>query len=268
VNAPAGRRHRATGSVWWARPRRGAALLGVLDASERRSAARLARTADRDRYVTAHALLRRVLARRTGVPAAQLQFDRTCRRCGDDHGKPRLRRPRAAVSFNLAHAGDRIVVVVVDGNVDAGVDVERVPGAHAAVLATAGAGVLTVRERSMLQQLPPDGRRRALAVWWTRKEAVLKATGDGLAVPLWAVEVTPPGTAPALLGPVADGRPRRSAAGPSRVDRSTPAGGAPDPPIALRDLRPGPGYAGCVAVRGADAIDLVERGAGTLLHVA
>lgn len=257
----------ATCVVWWATPIHAPDLIGFLDDTERRSAARLARTADRVRYVTAHALVRLLLADRTGEPAAQLRFDRTCRRCGGDHGKPRLAqaRPggRVAVSFNLAYAGDRIVVAVADGDHDAGVDVERVPGPHAGVLGTADAGVLTARERSALQQLPSAGRCHALAVWWTRKEAVLKASGDGLAVPPSTVEVTPPDAAPAVTGwVVTDLRHRASVVtsrGPAAWHR---------PPMALHDLDAGPGYVGCVAVCGAHTVDVIERDAGTLLGVA
>lgn len=254
----------ATCAVWWATPTHAQDLLGLLDDTERRSAARLARAADRDRYVTAHALVRLLLADRTGQPAAQLRFDRTCRRCGGDHGKPRLvqARPgaRAAASFNLAHAGDRVVVMVADGDLDAGVDVERVPGAHAAVLGTASAGVLTARERSALQQLPSARRGHALAVWWTRKEAVLKATGDGLAVPPSTVEVTPPDAAPALTGWVANG--------PQDGAGAQGSAGGPPSPLALRDLDAGPGYVGCVAVCGAHSVDVIERDAGSLTGMA
>ena len=168
-----------------------------------------------------------------------------------------------AVSFNLAYAGDRVVVVVANGNLDAGVDVERVRGSRAAVLGTAAAGVLTARERSELARLPSAGREHALAVWWTRKEAVLKATGDGLAVAPSTVEVTPPHEAPALTGWLAHGPPHRADVVTSR----SPTGGHP-PPIALHDLDAGPGYVGCVAVCRAHAVDVIERDANALLGVA
>ena len=40
--------------------------------------------------------------------------------------------------------------------------------------------VLSAAEQAALARVPPDGRARAFLVAWTRKEAVTKATGDGL----------------------------------------------------------------------------------------
>jgi 4'-phosphopantetheinyl transferase len=67
---------------------------------------------------------------------------------------------------------------------------------------------------------------RDFFTYWTRKEALVKATGDGVTVPLSEVVVTPPGTPPRLLG-----YPR-------------PGGLAAQ----LRDLSPDPGYVGALAV--------------------
>lgn len=265
---PAGRpwRHAAC-AVWWARPTRAPPLLNLLDDTERRTAARLARPADRARYITGHALVRLLLADRTGEPATRLRFDRTCPRCDSDHGKPRLTPARrgagVAASFNLAHAGERIVVAVTDHDLDVGVDVEHVPDSSDIALGTASTEVLTARERSALELLPAGRRGHALAVWWTRKEAVLKATGAGLVVPPATVEVTAPHLAPALIGPVVH-HPQR----PPGFGRSAPAVAADPRATALRDLDAGPGYVGCVAVHGAHSVDVAERDAGTLLGVA
>jgi 4'-phosphopantetheinyl transferase len=256
-------------SVWWATPTATPPLTGLLDTTERRRAIRLAGRGDRERYVTAHALVRLLLAARTGVPAADLRFDRTCRHCAGDHGKPRLvdapaEAATGPVSFNLAHSGGRIVVAVVDGpDLEVGVDVERIPSPDDPAVATGAAAILSPRELAAFRRLEPAQRGRALAVWWTRKEAVLKATGDGLAVPPSTVEVTPPFAPPALVhGP------------PPRDDRA-PLLGSPypghtlaGPPLVLRDLEPGAGYVGCVAALGATVIEVTEHDAGPLLAAA
>jgi 4'-phosphopantetheinyl transferase len=256
-------------SVWWATPTATAPLTGLLDTTERRRAIRLAGRGDRERYVTAHALVRLLLAARTGVPAADLRFDRTCRHCAGDHGKPRLVDARTEsstgpVAFNLAHAGDRIVVALVDGpDLEVGIDVERIPGPDDPAVASGAATILSATELAAFRHLEPAQRGRALAVWWTRKEAVLKATGDGLAVPPSTVEVTPPFAPPAL------------AHRPPPGDDRGPLLGAPHPgrtlagyPPVLGDLEPGAGYVGCVAALGATSIEVIEHDAGPLLSAA
>jgi 4'-phosphopantetheinyl transferase len=253
-------------SVWWATPAATPALNGLLDTTERRRAMRLAGRGDRERYVTAHALVRLLLAARTGVPAADLRFDRTCRHCAGDHGKPRLvdaptGSSTGPVSFNLAHSGARIVVALVDGpDLEVGVDVERIPGPDDPAVATGADAILSATELAAFRRLKPAQRRRALAVWWTRKEAVLKATGDGLAVPPSTVEVTPPSAPPAL------------AHRPPPGDDRDPLLGAPYPgrpfagsPLILGDLDPGAGYVGCVAALGATSLEVIEHDAGPLL---
>ncbi|HSK55179.1 MAG TPA: 4'-phosphopantetheinyl transferase superfamily protein [Jiangellales bacterium] len=237
-------------SVWWARPSAEPRLLAVLDATERQQAARLARDGDRARYVTAHALTRQVLARRVGEAPAVLRFDRTCGRCGADHGKPRLVGPGPAVPFSLAHTGERVVVAVaseaghevVAGSVQVGVDVEPVREPGDPVL-SAAVEILAPAERAAYADLLPAARPHALAVWWTRKEAVLKATGDGLAVPPSELVVSLPDREPELIG----------------------WAGRAQPSVALCDLRPGNGQVGCVAVVGATSVHVTEADGAALL---
>jgi 4'-phosphopantetheinyl transferase len=250
-------------SVWWATPREDPALADLLDDAERRRAARLARTADRWRYVTAHALVRLLLAARTGVPAAELRFERTCRRCGSaHHGKPRLADDLAGeagpVPFSLARAGDRIAVAVADQpGLEVGVDVERVPDPGDAVLAAAPE-VLTTAELATYRRLDGAWRGHALAVWWARKEAVLKAVGHGLAVAPSTIAVTAPDEAPAVT--------RWSApAGDARVSGVRDRSMRPRPRVSMRDLEASHGYVGCVAAVGAASLGVAEFDAAPLL---
>ncbi|HSK26440.1 MAG TPA: 4'-phosphopantetheinyl transferase superfamily protein [Jiangellales bacterium] len=257
--------------VWWSAPSGDPALLHLLDETELHRAVRLAHRKDRDRYVTAHALARLLLGELTGEDPARLRFDRTCRRCGDpEHGKPQL--VGRATPFSLAHSGDRVVVAVVDSPaagldgaglesgvdvpVDVGVDVERV-SAQGELPATLSREVLATAELTAYDRLDEHERARAIAVWWTRKESVLKATGDGLAVPPALVEVTPPWCPPALVGALpAAGHLRR------RAWSSVP------PAIALHELDAGTDHVGCVAVLGVQTVRVSEREAPTLLHGA
>lgn len=237
-------------AVWWASASSRPALVDLLDARERRRADGLRLDVDRDLFVSARALARLLLGARLGIPPRAISLEETCRRCGGDHGKPRLAAahgPRP-VAFNLAHAGTRSVVAVTHG-ADVGVDVERVRALDARTVATLSTQVLGPAERAHLAVLPGAERPAALSAWWARKEAVLKATGDGLAIPPALVGVSAPGSAPALTGWHAE----------------PPAGTNTAPSVRLADLEAGPGYVGSVAVLTSDELRVSEHDGDALL---
>src|SRR5262249_11458436 len=64
---------------------------------------------------------------------------------------------------------------------------------------------LSRAERAAIEQLAPARRPRGRGVLWARKEAVLKATGDGLVLSPDLVEVAPPFATPRLVRWHADG---------------------------------------------------------------
>jgi 4'-phosphopantetheinyl transferase len=128
-----------------------------------------------DPRAAAHALLRAVLTQLTGTADHVLQ--RTCGTCGGPHGKPVLDHPSLHVS--LSSAGNAAVVAVTAAG-PVGVDVER-------VAATGFDGFPGVA----LGPDEPDGTTEDRARAWVRKEAVLKATGSGLAVDPRSVDVRP-----------------------------------------------------------------------------
>jgi hypothetical protein len=114
-----------TVDVWWARrqdasPR----YAGLLDEVERRRWQAYRREADRDRFLVGCALAKTVLAGYTGLPPEQVSFDRTCRRCGEPHGKPAIR--GGGIEHSVSHSGDLIAVAVARSAV--GVDVEQADG--------------------------------------------------------------------------------------------------------------------------------------------
>jgi len=104
---------------------------------------------DAARFATRRAGLRLVLERYLGRPAASLVIDRTCRHCGAAHGKPRADNDRQLDS-SVSSSGQLVAIAVARGIV-VGIDVEATTTAEASLT-------------------------------WCCKEAVLKATGHGLAV--------------------------------------------------------------------------------------
>jgi 4'-phosphopantetheinyl transferase len=86
---------------------------------------------------------------------------------------------------SLSHSGPHVVLAV--ANVAVGVDVQIV--AHDVDLGQLADLVLTTDESLYLREAPPHRRNHAFTRIWTRKEAVLKATGDGLRHPLTQVDI-------------------------------------------------------------------------------
>ncbi|MGH3195246.1 MAG: 4'-phosphopantetheinyl transferase family protein [Streptosporangiaceae bacterium] len=171
-----------TADVWWARRQDASGRhAGLLDETERRRWTAYRREEDRERFLTGCALAKTALARHTGQRPADVRFDRTCGQCGEPHGKPVIE--GGGLEHSVAHSGDLVAVAVAWAPV--GVDVEQLDGRPHPL---GGDGdpdalarlVLSAAERAVLAEVPPAGRARAFLVAWTRKEAVTKATGDGL----------------------------------------------------------------------------------------
>jgi 4'-phosphopantetheinyl transferase len=190
-----------TAHVWWAhRQDAFPHLAGLLDQAERRRWAAYRREEDRERFLVGCALAKAVIAACTGQRPADVSFDRTCRRCGQPHGKPVIK-GGGGVEHSVAHSGDLVAVAVATAPV--GVDVEQLEGRARRL----GGGdpealarlVLADDERAALAAVHPSGRSRAFLVAWTRKEAVTKAKGDGLRVPFSGVVVTAAAAAPRLV---------------------------------------------------------------------
>ena len=95
--------------VYMASPPYDAALLAkaitLLSPSEGARHARLHSSADRNIFAVAHGLLRAVIARHAGVPAAAVIVTQRCAICGGDHGRPvaPLGTPGAGLRLSLAH---------------------------------------------------------------------------------------------------------------------------------------------------------------------
>jgi 4'-phosphopantetheinyl transferase len=217
-------------TVWWAAPvdpDDAPSLVTLLDGHERERLTRLRRAADRGRYLAAHALVRLALGG-DGTTAAALTFDRTCA-CGEPHGKPVL---PGGPGFSLSHAGDLVgVAVCPDGAV--GLDVEQLR--PLTDLAAMAGHVHSPAE--LARHGTPDQETFFRA--WTRKEALLKATGEGLSEPMAAITL-------AADGAVVEW--------------------AEHGPFWLRDLAPAPDHPAAVAGPGGTAPELAEADGDALLH--
>ena len=161
---------------------------GLLSGPEAQRAARFRLQADRDRFVLATALLRTTVTRQTGGDPAELEVNRSCERCGAQHGRPRL--PGTGLAASISHSGD-VVAVALTAGLPVGVDVEAISARDYEALVPR---VCTAAERQFVRTAED------FFAYWTKKEAVLKAIGTGLRTPMTAVAVTPPGAAPEVTG--------------------------------------------------------------------
>jgi 4'-phosphopantetheinyl transferase len=198
---PAPRLEAGTVHVWLARTTDASARhAGLLDETEQERWAAYRRDEDRQRFLAGCALAKTAIARYNGQRPAEVSFDRTCGRCGQPHGKPAIR--GGGLEHSVAHSGDLVAVAV--ARVPVGLDIEQFDGRPRRL---GGDGdvdglarlVLADAEQAALAAGPPSGRARGFLVAWTRKEAVTKATGDGLRVAFSDVVVAADAGPPRLV---------------------------------------------------------------------
>jgi 4'-phosphopantetheinyl transferase len=206
-------------------------MLGVFDEGERQRLQQL-RPTGRPLFIAAHLIVRMLVARRmvwaTDPPGPGMEVDEFGWEL-EPTGKPRLTyrdgRPQP-LHISISHAGGLAVAAICEHG-PIGVDVEHIETRRP--LLPIAKRFYSPDEHAQLESCSTDERTALFHQWWTRKEAVLKATGDGLRGGL-SVRV--------------DGVP--DAEGWRRVELP-----GRDQPLFVRDLQtPDPGIVGAVALEG------------------
>ena len=145
----------------------------VLSLDERARAAGMVQGENRRRFVVSRAVLRCLLSQYAEVAPEQLRFDY------GPHGKPELASTGLAqgLGFNMSHSGDVILYAVARGR-SIGIDVEHErPRSNFMRIAER---FFSVEECEALHAFPDRDRPSAFYRCWTRKEAYIKARGDGI----------------------------------------------------------------------------------------
>ncbi|MGE5138512.1 MAG: 4'-phosphopantetheinyl transferase family protein, partial [Rudaea sp.] len=179
----------------------------------------------RQRFIAGRGLLRALLGRYLKVEPGQIEFGY------GSAGKPMLLtpRPEMALHFNLAHTDD-LALLAFTRLGPVGVDVERVRSLDDVTGLVSR--FFSAREHAAFASLPEAQQPAAFFNLWTRKEAWLKATGEGIAHSLHLVEVSflprEPTRLLAVPEPLSQGR-----------------------PWTLLDLRPAAGFAAALAIAAA-----------------
>jgi 4'-phosphopantetheinyl transferase len=198
----------------------GAGSAAALSDVERHRARRFARDRDRDRFVVARARLRELLGSRLGVPPAAVELET------GPYGKPALAGQFAdsELRFNVSHCDDLAVYAFASGR-DVGIDVEAIRALPDADLIAAR--FFSRREQAAYRALDASARPLAFFQCWTRKEAFIKALGEGFSHPLDSFDVS-----------LAPGE-------PAQILRIVPAPGD-DRDWRLESLTPAPGFVAAV----------------------
>ena len=159
-----------------------AACEALLDATELARARRFHFERDRRQFTLARGLLRQLLGRYLDLEPTAVQF------ALGPHGKPLLALAGKALRFNLSHSGAQALFVLAPER-EVGIDLEA--GARLGEDWSALARrIFSTREQAELAALPREVQRDAFLNGWTRKEAYLKATGQGLVNGLPQIEIT------------------------------------------------------------------------------
>jgi 4'-phosphopantetheinyl transferase len=193
----------------------------LLTRPERIRAARFKFTADRTRFVAARIALRLLVARYARIAPEDVVFG------SDGRGKPRLATGQVPLEFNVAHSGGLALCALAVGRF-VGVDVERIDR-RVDPFQISGR-YFSPDEHEYLKAVRRDRLAAEFFRLWVRKEACLKAWGDGLALPL------------ASFSTLAQAdRQRRPIVRNSKARR---------PLVEVADLAPASNYAAAVAAEG------------------
>lgn len=138
---------------------------------------------DRQRFSAARAVLRKILAAYLEVDPKSFNF------CYSKKEKPSLGQPHSGrgISFNVSHSGGIALFAFSRGR-EVGVDVEQIK--RDIEVEAIGRRFFSAHEQAQLFALPTEQQVDAFFRCWTRKESYIKATGDGLSLPLSQFDVS------------------------------------------------------------------------------
>jgi 4'-phosphopantetheinyl transferase len=194
----------------------------LLADDEKQRAARFYFERDRRAFIIGRGLLRTILGQYLATDPTRIAFEY------NRHGKPSLAANDETVHFNVSHSGEIALLAFVRGR-GIGVDVEYMrPELDFEKVA---ARVFSSEELAALSNTPVERRREAFFNGWTRKEAYIKAHGQGVSLPLDEIVVSISPDEPAELLLIK-----------GTFDRAGRWG--------MREIRPGPGYVAALIVEG------------------
>lgn len=158
-----------------------------LSQSEQEKAIRFYRPRDVERYIVGRGWMRQVLAGYLDIEPVDISFTE------NEFGKPRLE-DGADLHFNLTHSHGYAVLVAATG-FEVGADIELLRPYPVGLAET----FFSKAECAELARLPETDRDEGFFACWTRKEAFVKALGEGLSFPLGDFSVSLAPGKPAMV---------------------------------------------------------------------
>ena len=153
---------------------------GLLSPDEQERIARFRFETHRERSILTRGILRWLLGQYGKIAPERIKF------VYGPHGKPAL--TPGALCFNTSHSGDYAAFAFTHAG-DIGVDIEQVRG-DVSRREEIARRHFAPGEYEQLLSLPESERTRAFFELWTRKEAFIKARGDGLFSGLQSFEIS------------------------------------------------------------------------------
>jgi 4'-phosphopantetheinyl transferase len=153
-------------------------LFHILSPKERTRAERFHFERDHRRYIASQGHLRKLLGRYLRIAPEHIEF------CHGARGKPALKETGntgTTLKFNLSHSHE-VALYAITQNREVGIDIEHIrPVSDAIQIAER---FFSPQEQKIFRSLPPEQQIEAFFNCWTRKEAFIKAIGEGLYHPL------------------------------------------------------------------------------------
>jgi 4'-phosphopantetheinyl transferase len=134
----------------------------------------------KDRYVISHGLLRHLLAFYIGINPENIEYS------FNQFGKPFLNNNTCGMQFNMSHSKD-YAAYIMSLDCQVGIDIEwKDKNMNFQDILES---VLSPSEIIFFNQLTPEEKFNTFYSTWTKKEAIIKAIGQGLSYPLKAIEI-------------------------------------------------------------------------------
>ncbi len=149
---------------------------------------------DRRRFIVRRGILKTLLGNYLGIEPYQIQF------CYGKNGKPALSDTfgNGEVRFNLSHS-EGLALYAFTRSRKIGVDIEYIRDVPE--MEQIADRYFSENEKAVFHTLPESKKKEAFFNCWTRKEAFIKATGEGLSASLDRFDVSlAPGEPARLLG--------------------------------------------------------------------
>jgi 4'-phosphopantetheinyl transferase len=196
-------------------PETSARLYAALTCDERNRSARFRFERDRQRFIVAHGVLRALLGRYLETDPGHVRF------AYNAFGKPELSPEFGSrLKFNLSHSAG-LALIAITAHADIGIDVEHIRELSDYV--EIARHFFSATELGYLNRRPRHLHAQIFFSCWTKKEAYVKACGEGLALPLTSFSVPLASSAVQI---------------------------APGRRWSLYTLQPAPGYIGALAIEG------------------